>query len=121
MMTTIKAAAFTLITLVTIACSNLPYRIDVDQGNLIDQQALSQLSIGMSKSEVQQVLGSSLLTDMFHRDRWDYVQYYQQGSTQSVKESQVSLFFVNGLLSRINNERMATIETAPLPYSVTTP
>lgn len=110
------APVFALMVLFSTACSSVPYRIDVDQGNLIDQKALSMLSVGMSKSEVQQVLGSSLLTDMFHRDRWDYVQYYQQGNTQSVKESQVSLYFVNGLLSRIKSEGLQEIEVAPLPY-----
>lgn len=114
----IPAICYCLIAWCCLACQHVPYRIDVDQGNLIDQAALSKLSIGMSKNEVQQVLGSSLLTDMFHRDRWDYVQYYQQGSTQSVQESQVSLHFTNGLLSRIENERLQSIETAPLPYSV---
>lgn len=109
---------FTVIVLFSTACSYVPYRIDVDQGNLIDQKALSKLSIGMSKSEVQQVLGSALLTDIFHRDRWDYVQYYQQGDTQSVQESQVTLHFVNGLLRRIDHARLKKIQIAPLPYSV---
>lgn len=116
-MKTLQITFFALTAALSTACSNIPYRIDVDQGNLIDQQALSSLSIGMSKDEVQQILGSSLLTDMFHRNRWDYVQYYQQGNTQSVQESQVSLYFVNGLLSRIDSERLAEIQTAPLPYT----
>lgn len=100
------------------ACSNFPYRIDVDQGNVIDQQALSQLHVGMTKNQVQQVLGSSLLTDIFHSNRWDYVQYYKRGTTQSVEESKVSLYFTNGLLSRIENEQYNAIETDPVPYSV---
>lgn len=100
------------------ACSNFPYRIDVDQGNVIDQQALSQLHVGMTKNQVQQVLGSSLLTDIFHSNRWDYVQYYKRGTTQSVEESKVSLYFSNGLLSRIENEQYKAIETDPVPYSV---
>lgn len=98
------------------SCGGIPYRIDVDQGNVIDQQSLSQLQIGMSKEEVQQVLGTSLLSDVFHQDRWDYVQYYKNGRTQSTQEGKVSLFFSNGFLSNIQAEELSEIVTEPVPY-----
>lgn len=98
------------------ACSGIPYRIDIDQGNLISQQSLSQLSIGMSKNEVQYAIGTPLLNDIFHKNRWDYVQYYKNGRTQAVQEGDVSLYFTNGLLSKIDAESMTEIQAEPLPY-----
>ena len=50
-----------------------PYRIDVRQGNYVDQEMLSQLRRGMSRDQVRYVLGSPLVVDMFRTDRWDYV------------------------------------------------
>lgn len=97
-------------------CSHLPYRIDVDQGNIINQQDLSRISLGMSKAQVQQALGSSLLNDTFHRNRWDYVQYYKSGRSQTAQEGKVSLFFSNGLLSHIQAEEIIQLETQPVPY-----
>lgn len=98
-------------------CS-IPYRIDVDQGNIIEQKEINRLRVGMNKNQVQGLLGSSLLQDMFHKDRWDYVQRYKNGKTQKTEESKVSLFFTNGLLSRIEKSGYEQIETEPVPYSI---
>ena len=50
-----------------------PYKIEVVQGNVVTQESLDQVRIGMSRSQVKDILGSPLLTDPFHMDRWDYV------------------------------------------------
>ncbi len=100
-------------------CSKIPYRIDIDQGNIIEAQTLSRLRVGMRKAQVQQLLGSPLLQDVFHSNRWDYIQRYKRGETQELTESKVSLYFSNGLLARIVKDDFQVIETAPLPYSLT--
>ena len=48
------------------------YRIDVQQGNYLTQDAVDKLKVGMSKAEVRQALGTPLLIDVFHSNRWDY-------------------------------------------------
>ena len=103
--------------LVLTACIRIPYRMDIDQGNVINQSMLSRLQIGMKKEEVKIVLGSPLLSDIFHKDRWDYVQFYENGKTQKQQKGQVSLFFSNGLLSQIKADKMVEIKTEPLSYS----
>lgn len=114
----LKTLCLSLVVLLTVTgCQWATYRIDVDQGNIIDKKTLSKLQLGMSKEEVQQAIGSSLLTDMFHSDRWDYVQYYKNGRTQDVQEGKVSLFFTNGLLSNIQAEELVELKTEDLPYS----
>ena len=50
-----------------------PYRMEIVQGNVITQEMVSRLKPGMSRAQVRDVLGSPLLTDIFHADRWDYV------------------------------------------------
>ena len=51
----------------------LVYRIDVQQGNYVTQDVLAKLKVGMTKTEVRQLLGTPLLNDIFHNDRWDYL------------------------------------------------
>ena len=72
------------------ACSNLtqqrdltsvfkPYRIDVIQGNFVSKEMADALKPGMSKEQVREILGTPLLQDIFHADRWEYVFSLRQG------------------------------------------
>lgn len=63
-----------------------PYRITVVQGNFVSKEAAAQMRVGMSRAEVKQLLGTPLLTDMFHDDRWDYIFYFKRGSTSVVQQ-----------------------------------
>lgn len=69
-----------LLALMLSACSSLEfpwvYKISVQQGNILDQEDIDQLEIGMTKRQVQFVMGSPLLVDTFNPDRWDY--YYSK-------------------------------------------
>ena len=56
------------------------YKIDVQQGNEISAEMLSQLEIGMTKREVTRVLGYPLVNDPFHNNRWDYYFYFKEGN-----------------------------------------
>lgn len=89
------------------ACSSVPrivkeYRIDVQQGNVLTQEMVSQLRPGLSKDQVRFVLGTPVLTDMFHASRWDYVYWLKKGSTGEVEKRQFSTFFdPDGRLLRV--------------------
>lgn len=68
------------------ACSRGPdhwfgfvHRIDIQQGNVIEQELINRIERGMSKAEVRDALGTPLLIDPFHPDQWVYVQTLQQG------------------------------------------
>ncbi|MDE2000820.1 MAG: outer membrane protein assembly factor BamE, partial [Burkholderiales bacterium] len=50
-----------------------PYRVDVVQGNVVTQEFISQIQPGFGRMQVREILGTPLLTDVFHNDRWDYV------------------------------------------------
>jgi outer membrane protein assembly factor BamE len=54
-----------------------PYKFAIPQGNYLNQQMLDQVREGMSREQVRLTIGSPLLTDIFHPNRWDYVFRFQ--------------------------------------------
>ena len=80
-----------------------PYRIDVRQGNYVDQELVAQLRRGMTRDQVRYVLGSPLVVDMFRTDRWDYVYRFRPGSGEA-QQRVISLFFAGDVLERIEGD-----------------
>jgi outer membrane protein assembly factor BamE len=58
-------------------CGPFVYKIDVQQGNYVTQDVVDKVKVGQTKAEVRQILGTPLLNDVFHADRWDY--YFSNG------------------------------------------
>ena len=84
--------------LVVAGCSWVPrpvteYKIDIQQGNVLTQEMVSQLKTGLTKDQVRFILGTPVLMDMFHANRWDYVYRLQKGSTGEVEMRQFSTYF----------------------------
>ena len=80
------------------ACSNPirqinAYKIDIQQGNVLTQEMVAQLKPGQTREQVRYILGTPLLTDIFHRERWDYVYSYRNGRTGITETRQFSVFF----------------------------
>jgi len=82
-----------------IAQSITPYRITVVQGNFVSQEMADGMKVGMSRAQVRQLLGTPLLTDMFHADRWDYVFYFKRGSTAIVQQRDFVVYFSGDLVT----------------------
>jgi outer membrane protein assembly factor BamE len=80
-----------------------PYRMDIQQGNYITQDMVSQLKNGMSKEQVRYVLGTPLLTDVFHAERWDYV-YWLDRRGQPREQRRLAVFFQDGKLARLDGD-----------------
>lgn len=87
------------------ACSRIPFvhRIDVQQGNVITQEMVDQLRPGMSKRQVRFTLGTPLIVDVFHQDRWDYVYRLEPGKGQ-VEQQQLTLYFRDDKLSHTSGD-----------------
>lgn len=87
------------------ACSignwSLVHRIDVQQGNVISQDALNQLTPGMTRRQVQYIMGSPMIADTFHHNRWDYV-YLMEPGHGPVTERHVTLLFQDDKLASIS-------------------
>jgi outer membrane protein assembly factor BamE len=89
-----------------------PYRIDVRQGNYVDQEMVAQLRRGMTRDQVRFVLGSPLVVDMFRNDRWDYVYRFRPGSGEP-QQRLISLFFAGDALDRIEGDVAAAATGEP--------
>lgn len=76
-----------------------PYRPDVQQGNFASQEMVAQLKEGMTQDQVRFLLGTPLLTDIFHADRWDYLFRLQKGNGE-ILSSHVTVFFTEGRVAR---------------------
>ena len=91
-----------------------PYRMEIQQGNFVTQEMMSQLKIGMSKDQVRFVLGTPLITDSFHADRWDYVFRRQKSGSRELEHHKLSVLFEEGKLARVDSDVMpaASVDAA---------
>lgn len=90
--------------LLNTAC-NFPgvYKLDIPQGNIIEQEKIDQLEVGMNKRQVRYLLGTPLLRDSFNQDRWDY--YFSLEDRKGIFIQQhVTIFFEKGRLSSIERD-----------------
>lgn len=96
-----------------------PYRVDVRQGNYVTQEMVAKLRPGMSRDQVRFALGTPLVADMFHEDRWDYVYRFQPGRGEPQLRRLVA-FFAEGKLVRVGGDVVAeTASTAAQPAEPT--
>lgn len=108
-----------LLSLALGGCSWVPrpineYKIDVQQGNVLTQDMVSQLKPGLTKDQVRFLLGTPVLMDMFHANRWDYVYRLKKGSTGEVEMRKFSTFFdASDRLVRVGGD-VAALESADL-------
>ena len=80
------------------------YRIDIQQGNLIEQADIDQVQVGMTRSQVQFLLGTPMVSDSFHRDRWDYAYYFRQGRSRDIERRWLVVYFDGDRVARIERD-----------------
>ncbi len=85
--------------------SGCVYRANIAQGNLIEEDDLAQLNIGMTKNQVRFLLGTPMIDDPFNRERWDYVYYLKLGRKDAQFKRWVSVFFENDVVSEIRKDQ----------------
>jgi outer membrane protein assembly factor BamE len=93
------------------ACSGVPvlpgftpYRMEIQQGNFVSQEMASRLKPGMTREQVRFVLGTPLVADVFHTDRWDYVFMREPQGGGAVERRRLSVFFKEGRLARVEGD-----------------
>jgi|TARA_B100000586_G_scaffold62724_1_gene43380 outer membrane protein assembly factor BamE len=99
---------------VLISCNNIGsmdfpgvYKIGIPQGNIITQEMVDQLRPGMTKRQVNFVMGTPLVRDPYHQDRWDYVYSYQPGGGERGQE-RLSVFFIDDQLVNFTGDFIPT-------------
>lgn len=80
-----------------------PYRIDVRQGNYVTPEMVAQLKTGMRPDQVRFVLGTPLIVDPFHKDRWDYVYRFAPGKGE-LTQRRLSVHFRDGVLAEVSGD-----------------
>jgi outer membrane protein assembly factor BamE len=83
-----------------------PYRVEVVQGNVITKEQVAAAKPGMTRAQVRDILGSPLLADAFHADRWDYIFTIRRQGAEPQRRS---------VVARFNGDLLATIDAPELP------
>ncbi len=84
-----------------------PYKLDIRQGNYVTKDMRAQLKLGMSKVQVKFLLGTPMIRDVFHANRWDYVYSFEHDG-KVIERQRLTLFFDNDNLARIDDGSQPT-------------
>lgn len=102
------------------------HKMDIQQGNYVTQDMVAKLKTGMSKSQVRFALGTPLVVDPFHNDRWDYI-YVLQQKGRIVEQRRIVALFSDDKLVRIEGDVVpaagapATAAATPSPSDAQAP
>jgi outer membrane protein assembly factor BamE len=110
----LKFLVFALSILLLLACQSkllTVHKIDVQQGNALDAEMANKVKMGMNKEQVQYVLGSPLITDSFHPDRWDYIYFLTPGYGEQERRL-LTLIFDRDEVIDINKHNIVESDTA---------
>ena len=94
-----------------------PHKIEINQGNLITPDMRGKLKLGMSRSQVRALLGTPLITDVFHANRWDYA-YRLEQNNKLVDQQRMTLYFEGENLTRIDDSNMPPLPPVEPPVPV---
>ncbi|MDM0014015.1 outer membrane protein assembly factor BamE [Variovorax sp. J22P168] len=86
-----------------------PYKVEVVQGNFVSKEQVEQLKPGMTRQQAREILGTSLLTDVFHKDRWDYVFTIRRQGVEA-QQRRLTLYFNGETLERFDGDPMPSEE-----------
>jgi outer membrane protein assembly factor BamE len=93
-----------IVGLAIVTLSGCVYRMDIPQGNRIDPELVEQLEIGMSRNQVEFLLGTPAIVDLHHPDKWHYVFYLKTGNDSEISKSVMTLTFSGDLLASIEGD-----------------
>ncbi len=106
---------FAIAALVALSACMTPYRIEVQQGNYVSRDAMSQVKPGMNKEQVRAIFGTPLINDIFHADRWDYVFTRSAVNSRAVESRKATLHFKDDILKSIEADLMPADPAKAIP------
>src|SRR6202051_1996989 len=92
---------------VSLVASACVYRINIQQGNFLDQAAVEQVKAGMTRSQVRYLLGTPMVADPFDKERWDYIYYLKKGRSRHVDSRRVTVYFDGDKVARLDTPTAA--------------
>jgi outer membrane protein assembly factor BamE len=85
------------------------YELDVQQGNKLEPEDVVKVEIGMTRSQVRFLLGTPIVSDSFHQDRWDYLYYFRPGRSDKAERRWLIVWFEGDIVSEIQRD----VQTQP--------
>lgn len=96
------------------------HKMEINQGNMVTPEMRHKLKLGMTRLQVQAILGTPLVNDVFHANRWDYV-YRLEKKAKLLEEQRMTLYFEGEFLTRIDDGNMPVLPIVVVPVSVEPP
>jgi len=96
----LKLSVMAILTTLLLA-SGCVYQAALSQGNLLEQEDIDQLEVGMTRSQVRFLLGTPMIDDPFHENRWDYVYFLRIGRDPAIFKRWVSVYFAGENVTEI--------------------
>lgn len=100
-----KSIVLSLMCISLALSSGCVYRASISQGNMIKQADLEQVEVGMTRNQIRFLLGTPMVDDPFHKDRWDYIYYLRIGRNDAMRKRWVSVLFENDRVSEIRRDQ----------------
>ena len=98
-----NALVLSVLTALLSGCLSV-YKAEIQQGNVVTQDMVDKLKPGMTRSQVKFVLGTPLVTDMFHPTRWDYYYYLRRANETTGETQRLTVIFKNDLLLKVQED-----------------
>lgn len=109
-----------ILSVVLAGCMLAPHKIDIQHGNYVDQQMVAKLKPDMTRSQVRFILGTPLVADVFHPNRWDYV--YLTGKAGDVRrQRKITIVFDGDRLKFIDGDVVANENLTRAPAETANP
>jgi len=86
--------------------SGCVYRMDIQQGNYLEGKTVDQLQVGMTRSQVRYLLGTPMVPDLFDKDRWDYLYYFQRGRLKRPEQRHVIVYFKDDKVTSFDRDNV---------------
>src|SRR4030095_6815155 len=95
-----KQSRFCLAVILTVLVGACAYRMDIQQGNHLDAETVNQVQEGMTRKQVRFLLGTPMIEDPFHAERWDYVYFLKPGRKRVAEEHHIIVYFSGDTVAR---------------------
>ncbi len=106
----LAAAALTLA--LAVLATGCVYRIDIQQGNFLENKEIDQITVGMTRSQVRYLLGTPIVGNAFQNARWDYVYFLKRGRTNKTDQRHFTVYFEDDKVTRIERRETGTAASA---------
>ena len=83
------------------------YELDVQQGNKLEPKDIESVEVGMTRNQVRFLLGTPVVNDVFHEDRWDYIYYFRAGRSKKPERRWLIVWFDENIVKAIQRDVVA--------------